>query len=140
MKKQQMKGRAPVIKKFPPPRIEIINLIDVLITLVAFFILTMVLPENRGQLEIELPRAEQAFPAANTGEMVLELTDRHELFLNGRAVEREELAALLPTYPPDTSLVIRADQACRYQEVIGLLDLCARSGLHRVALAVKNKG
>jgi biopolymer transport protein ExbD len=72
--------------------------------------------------------------------MVLELTDRHELFLNGRAVEREELAALLPTYPPDTSLVIRADQACRYQEVIGLLDLCARSGLHRVALAVKNKG
>ena len=78
-----MRRKQPVNMKFPSPRVEIINLIDVLITLVAFFLLTMVLPENRGQLEIELPRAEQAPPAANTEEVVLELTARHELFLNG---------------------------------------------------------
>lgn len=135
-----MKKKPPVIKKFPPPRIEIINLIDVLITLVAFFLLTMVLPENRGQLEIELPRAEEALPAAGVEEVVLELTDKHELFLNGRPVKWEELAALLADYPQDTPLVIRADRSCRYQEIINLLDLCARNGLHRVALAVKESG
>ena len=135
-----MKKKPPVIKKFPPPRIEIINLIDVLITLVAFFLLTMVLPENRGQLEIELPRAEEALPAAGVKEVVLELTDKHELFLNGRPVKWEELAALLADYPQDTPLVIRADRFCRYQETINLLDLCARNGLHCVALAVKESG
>ncbi len=135
-----MKKKPPVIKKFPPPRIEIINLIDVLITLVAFFLLTMVLPENRGQLEIELPRAEEALPAAGVKEVVLELTDKHELFLNGQPVKWEELAALLADYPQDTPLVIRADRSCRYQEIINLLDLCVRNGLHRVALAVKESG
>ncbi|NLY88186.1 MAG: biopolymer transporter ExbD [Firmicutes bacterium] len=135
-----MKQRPPVIKKFPPPRIEIINLIDVLITLVAFFLLTMVLPENRGQLEIELPRAEQALSTASAKEVVLELTVGHELFLNSRPVAREELPPLLSGYPPDTPTVIRADRDCQYQEIIDLLDLCARSGLHRVALAVKDGG
>ena len=53
---------------------------------------------------------------------------------------REELPVLLQAYPPDTSLVIRADRACRYQEIIDLLDLCARSGFSRVALAVKESG
>src|SRR5690606_33596264 len=101
-RREPMKKKPPVIKKFPPPRIEIINLIDVLITLVAFFLLTMVLPENRGQLEIELPRAEEALPAAGVKEVVLELTDKHELFLNGQPVKWEELAALLADYPQDT--------------------------------------
>lgn len=132
--------RTPPVIKLPPPRIEIINLIDVLITLVAFFLLTMVLPENRSQLEIELPRAEHTLSAANVEEVILELTDRHELFLNGLPVDWEELAGRLSAFSPDTVLVIRADEACRYQKIIDLLDLCSRSNMCRVALAVKNGG
>ena len=124
-----MKKQPPVIKS-SAPRIEIINLIDVLITLVAFSSLTMVLPENRGQLEIELPRAEEALPAAGVKEVVLELTDKHESSSSTASMKwGRNWPPLYGRLPQDTPLVIRADRSCRYQEIINLLDLCARNGL-----------
>ena len=46
------------LSKLPGPKVEIINLIDVLITLVAFFLLTTVFADQLDQLQVNLPQVE----------------------------------------------------------------------------------
>ena len=129
------------LPKLPAPKVEIINLIDVLITLVAFFLLTTVFAEQQDHLRVNLPQVEAAatnHPSA-TG-ILIEMDTSHNLYLNKQAVPlpREELRAFLQkTIRPDLTVTIQADKDCSYEEVIRLLDLVQQCGIHRAALEVR---
>ncbi|HEY8344037.1 MAG TPA: biopolymer transporter ExbD [Bacillota bacterium] len=127
--------------KLPGPKVEIINLIDVLITLVAFFLLTTVFADQRDYLRVNLPQVEEAGVThpLSTG-ILIEMDEKNNIYLNkpGQPVPKEELIRFLrKNAGRDLMVTIQADKACNYEEVIRLLDLVRQCGYSRAALEVR---
>jgi len=122
----------------PAPKVEIINLIDVLITLIAFFMFTTVFAVNQSQLRIQLPVASDSEPVKGRDGIEISLTKDNEIFLAERQIQPEELVAYLKNNCRTNELVmIQADRDCKYEWVISLLEKVKSSGLTRVGLKVR---
>lgn len=135
-----MSKRPISFRPLPPPKVEIINLIDVLITLIAFFMLTTVFAERQRRLDLELPVVQSSEKSAETFKdsfLLLELDHNGVLSYNGSQVLAQELPALLQQEERETPVLLRADRDCRYEEVIQIIDLLKESGLIQLALEVK---
>lgn len=122
----------------PAPKVEIINLIDVLITLIAFFMFTTVFAVNQSQLRIQLPVASDSESVKGRDSIEISLTKDNEIFLAERQIQPEELVAYLKNNcRTDELVMIRADRDCKYEWVISLLEKVKSSGLTRVGLRVR---
>jgi biopolymer transport protein ExbD len=132
-------NRQPIrLEPLPQAKVEIINLIDVLITLVAFFLLTTVFAQERQELGIELPQAKQTQTVKSAlPKIILDLDKDNQWFVKGRPVSERELSALLQQQPAQTAVLIRADRSSRYERIIRLMDLLKQTGLTRVGFEVK---
>jgi biopolymer transport protein ExbD len=132
-------SRHPIqLKPLPQAKVEIINLIDVLITLIAFFLLTTVFAKDRHQLGIELPRAQQSQTVKPAlPKIIIELDKANQWFYQGRPVTEAELLTVLKAQPTETVVLIQADRSCRYERIIRLMDLLKQTELSRVGFEVK---
>lgn len=136
MKKHPIK-----LDRLPPAKVEIINLIDVLITLVAFFMLTTVFAKSQSEMAIELPQVRQAQAGETVNaKVVIEVDRQNRIWFEGQSILEDELAPKLQRQAAGTVVVIRADQACRYEAVIRILDLVKNSRLNKVSFEVKPIG
>jgi biopolymer transport protein ExbD len=133
-----MKNQPIRLEPLPRAKVEIINLIDVLITLVAFFLLTTVFARDRQELGIELPRAEQTQTVKTSlPKIIIELDKDNQWLIKGRPVAERELFAILQQQPAQTAVLIRADRSSRYGRIIRVMDLIKQTGLSRVGFEVK---
>lgn len=123
MEKQRSGLRPISLKPLPAARVEIINLIDVMITLIAFFMLTTVFAQEQSRLKIMLPQSKQAESAAVTSKLLLEIDGESQIYVNGSIISPAGLKRLLQQTSPETVVAIRGDQAATYQTLIDLLDL-----------------
>jgi biopolymer transport protein ExbD len=133
-----MKNQPIRLEPLPRAKVEIINLIDVLITLVAFFLLTTVFARDRQELGIELPRAEQTQTVKTSlPKIIIELDKDNQWLIKGRPVAERELFAILQQQPAQTAVLIRADRSSRYGRIIRVMDLIKQTGISRVGFEVK---
>jgi biopolymer transport protein ExbD len=133
-----MKNQPIRLEPLPQAKVEIINLIDVLITLVAFFLMTTVFAQDRQELGIELPQAKQTQTVKpELPKIIIELDKENKWFVKGRPVSERELFAILKRQPAQTAVLIRADRSSRYGRIIRLMDLIRQTGLTRVGFEVK---
>lgn len=122
------------------PRVEIINLIDVMITLVAFFMLTTVFAGPQQRLELELPVVQTGEHSPSLPEdefLLLELDQNGKLSFQGSLVLLSSLPTVLQEENPAQPVLFRADRACSYEMVVRIIDLLKATGLSRLALEVK---
>ena len=132
----------PIVKPptLPSPKVEIINLIDVLITLIAFFMFTTVFVVNQGQMRVQLPAASGSESVKGKDSIEISLTKENEIFLAERQIRPEELVAYLKDHCHTGELVmVQADRDCKYEWVISLLEKVKNSGMTRVGLRVRPK-
>lgn len=135
MKKQPIK-----LDLLPPPKVEIINLIDVMITLIAFFLLTTVFANDQQQLGIDLPKARQTQAVNRAAAKLLVQLDRdNRLYLDHRRIQEADLLPVLRRQPSGAVVMVEADRACPYGAIVRLVDLVKRSRLTRISLAVKKR-
>jgi biopolymer transport protein ExbD len=128
------------LNPLPEPRLEILNLIDILITLVAFFMLTstFVVEQAHQSIGINLPQVSHHVTPNNVeSKMTLELQKDHQLFYRGRRITLGQLKKFFQGQTSETVLIISADKDCRYSWVVELLDLAAGCKLNKVALEVR---
>jgi biopolymer transport protein TolR len=122
-------------------QINVVPYIDVMLVLLVIFMITAPLI-NPGMVELPSVGSKLAVPVSP-----LEVTLRTDqsLWLREGAsppqrVSRMELVTRLrdrQSRNPDQAVVIAADRAVRYEEVIGVLDVLQRSGVHKVGLLLR---
>lgn len=132
----------PIVKppSLPAPKVEIINLIDVLITLIAFFMFTTVFANKQGQIRLDLPAASKSQSVKGTLGMEISLTKANEIFVGDKQIGLDELGEYLKTNcRTDDLITIKADRECKYEWVISLLEKVKNSGISKVGLQVRPK-
>lgn len=122
------------------PGIDLVPLIDVILVLVIFFVVTATF-EGRSALKLELPRAAGEAPQAKDPlDVIVNADGRY--FVEDREVLREGADALKATISEvggsgrERPVMLRADAKTPYQAVITAQEALGQLGYRRILLAV----
>ncbi len=122
------------------PSISITPLIDVVLLLVIFFMLSSTFVVQPG-IKVRLPEAVTA-ERGEPRDLVLILTREGVLYLNDHKVTVRQLAGELTREfraRKDAYLIIRADKDVRHGRVVAVMDLAKQAGARRLAIATEPK-
>lgn len=121
------------------PGIQLAPLVDVLLLLLIFFLLTWNAARNENELDVKVPKASAAKENSQPlGPVVVNIKTDGNLVVNRRPLSASELSELLKSLvqlSPEQAVVIRGDEAGAYKNVIGVLNICTEAGITNVAFA-----
>ncbi len=121
-------------------RIGLIPLIDVVLLLLIFFILSSRFIFQSG-IRVDLPQAVTRDAQPSSSHTII-LTKSGLIFYDGRKVNREGLnfgLELATAKGRNPLLIIKADREVPYNQVVEIMGLVKKSGINRVALATEPK-
>lgn len=124
----------------PITAINVTPLVDIILVVLIIFMATAPLIQRRA-IKVEVPKAAHHERAA-TEALQIVMNAKRGLQLSGRAVSAPELARLLSaaaTRQPLVHVVLSADKAIPYGELVGLLDLVRGAGVKKIGLEVMRK-
>lgn len=127
-------------KRVDDPELNLISLVDVVLLLVIFFMLSTTFVQE-GQLRVELPEAGSATAERTRQPIVITITAQGSYRINGRALvnnQRETLHSALRQVSAEAGtqpITIRADARATHQAVVTAMDVAARLGFTQVNIA-----
>ncbi len=121
------------------PGIQLAPLVDVLLLLLIFFLMTWNAARNENELDVKVPKAAAAKEkTAPIGDVVVNVKADGNVVVNHRtlaAVELSDLLKGLVQLDPEQAVVIRGDETGAYKNVVGVLNICSEAGVTNVAFA-----
>lgn len=121
------------------PRIDMVPLIDVLMVLIIFFLVTMQFQDLRA-LNVKLPKIDSAGSNLLQNELVVSIDSEGLLFLNGTRVEEAKLIALFEasaSLSKKPTVLVVADEEVPLKFVTKVVDLCRKNGLEDFRLQAR---
>lgn len=120
------------------PGIQLAPLVDVLLLLLIFFLLTWNAARNENELDVRVPKASAAQEKSTLGPIVVNVKADGAMVVNRQtktsAELTDQLKAMVELYP-DQPVIIRGDEAGAYKNIIGVLDICKTAGVTNIAFA-----
>src|SRR6266403_3962829 len=121
------------------PGIQLAPLVDVLLLLLIFFLLTWNAARNENELDVKVPKATAAKEkAAPPGDIIVNVKNDGSVVVNRRTLSAPELRDLLQNLVklyPEQAVVIRGDEGGAYKNVVNVLNICSEAGITNVAFA-----
>ena len=118
-------------RKRKRPRIDVVPLVDVLMVLIVFFLVTMQF-KNLRALNLRMPKIEAAGSNLISNEIVLSVDRDGNYFLNNQPVTEEILQGALQTaatLPEKPKILLVADEEVALKNITRLIDLCRQNNL-----------
>ena len=130
-----LRGRAPLHH----PGIQLAPLVDVLLLLLIFFLLTWNAARTENELDVKVPKASAAKEkSAPIGDVIVNVKADGNVVVNRRTLTSPELQELLKgmvQLNPEQAVVIRGDEAGAYKNIVEVLNICTEAGITNVAFA-----
>jgi biopolymer transport protein ExbD len=130
-----LRGRATPVH----PGIQLAPLVDVLLLLLIFFLMTWNAARNENELDVKVPKASAAKEkTAPIGDVVVNVKADGNVVVNRRTLSGSELSELLKglvQLNSEQAVVIRGDEAGAYKNIVGVLNVCSQAGVTNVAFA-----
>ena len=121
------------------PGIQLAPLVDVLMLLLIFFLLTWNAARNENELDVKVPKASTAKEKSSPmGDVVVNVKADGNVIVNRRTLTGDELSELLKNLvqlDANQAVVIRGDETGAYKNVVGVLNICSEAGVTNVAFA-----
>lgn len=124
-----------------PERIafQIAPLVDILLFLLVFFMITWNFARNEPELDVKVPSAHEGKEAHRpVGEVILNVKKDGSIVMNRRTMNADELKQTLTRLAglyPDQAVVLRGDENVDYSHVVNVLDICRAANIWNVAFA-----
>ena len=119
---------------------QIAPMVDVLLVLLCFFILTWNFARKETELDVKVPTAENGGePSLDVNQTVLNLKADGSMVMNTKPITFDELGArmeALAAINPDYAIILRGDENVAYKHVAHVLDVCRGAGIWNVAFPV----
>ncbi len=126
-----------------PAALALTSMLDVIFLLLCFFVTVSVYSQWESEISIKLPSAETADePNRLPGEVIINVTERGSVRLNGMDISTADLQARLSKLSkiyPDQSVIIRGDRATKYEYLVDIIDTCRKAGVWNFSLATSNE-
>lgn len=128
------------VKRADDLELNLISLVDVVLLLVIFFMLSTTFVQE-GRLRVELPEAASAATERAVNPIVVTISTQGSYRVNDRALvnnERATLSAALRQVAGESKgqpVTIRADARATHQSVVTAMDVVARLGFTQVNIA-----
>src|SRR5438270_9752464 len=115
------------------PGIQLAPLVDVLLLLLIFFLMTWNAARNENELDVKVPKASAAKEKpAPIGDVIVNVKADGTVVVNRRNLTVQELTDMLKglvELNPDQAVVIRGDETGAYRNVVGVLNVCSQAGV-----------
>ena len=125
--------------QFHHPGIQLAPLVEVLLLLLIFFLLTWNAARNENELDVKVPKASAAKEkSAPVGDVVVNVKADGNVVVNRRTLTSAELTDLLKSLVAlntEQAVIIRGDEAGAYKNIIGVLNICTDAGISNIAFA-----
>jgi biopolymer transport protein ExbD len=125
----------------PEPEINLVPLIDVLLVVLIFLMLTTTW-SRLTEIQLNLPVADATASSTKPRQIVLSITAQGQYAINKSPLGTSSVGALVavltPLAKPDTLLVISADAAASHQSVVHAMEAARRSGLSKISFAAQS--
>lgn len=125
------------------PEINLIPLIDVVLVIIIFLMLTTTFSKVSG-LEINLPTAESEGAESTANEIVVAVNASGDVLVNRVPVGARDINAIagalgraIPSGGKDPVVVINADAKADHQSVIDVMQAAQRAGLPHITFATQ---
>ena len=129
-------------RKRPEPHVmgfQIAPMVDILLVLLCFFIVTWSFARKENELEVKVPSAENAKdsnPVVN--QTVLNVKADGTVVWNRKTIALPELAMKLKELSglfPDYAIIVRGDERTPFHFITAVLDTCRAANIWNVAFA-----
>ena len=113
------------------PRIDIVPLIDVLMVLIIFFLVTMQFRDLRA-LNVKLPKIETAGSNLVKNEITISISKDSKFYADAQEVSINKLTSLMnaaSSLPMKPTILVVADEDVPLKNVTIVVDLCRKNGL-----------
>ena len=121
------------------PRIDVVPLIDVLMVLIIFFLVTMQFRDLRA-LNIKLPKIDTAGSNLMSNELIVSISQEGDFFINSKKVDFEKLAQVLKAtslLPQKPAILVVADENVPLRHVTQVVDICRKNSLEDFRLQAR---
>jgi biopolymer transport protein ExbD len=118
---------------------QIAPMVDILLVLLCFFIVTWSFARKEMELDVKVPTAENAKesnPVVN--QTVINVKADGTIVWNRKTVSPRELIERLKqlsTDFPDYAIILRGDKDAKYEYIVNLMDICRQANIWNVAFA-----
>src|SRR5215207_10352840 len=129
-------------RKRPAPHVlgfQIAPMVDILLVLLCFFIVTWSFARKEMELDVKVPTAENAKesnPVVN--QTVINVKSDGTIVWNRKTVSSSELIERLKQLSadfPDYAIILRGDKDAKYEYIVNLMDICRQANIWNVAFA-----
>lgn len=123
----------------PKPRIDLTSLIDIMFSLVLFFVVFTTFRTYEANINLQLPKASTGDNALKSM-VVISINKEGNFYLSGQQVSEEQLLASVKTRlasNPGEVVIIRADESIPYSYIVKALDVVQAGGGYNISLAVE---
>lgn len=124
------------------PLVMIIPMIDIMLFLLVFFMISTIYMVQTNTLPVSLPQSSTANQETRPNVVPITVLASGEVLFDSAGVTDEELAEKVRSAlaaDKNTIFVLRGDKATRYENVVAMLDLLKKSGASRVSIATELK-
>ena len=125
----------PVLRR-RKPEINIVPLVDVLIVLIFFFLVSMQF-RNMATLNIVLPKIETAGKNRMLEQIEIGISPEGQFYYNGEPLTKQQIEAaikLAANFNKDTLVLILADEESYLKHITFVMDTCRKAGLDKIRL------
>lgn len=124
------------------PLVMIIPMIDIMLFLLVFFMLSTIYMVQTNTLPVSLPQSSSAKQETRPNVIPLTVLANGDVLFDKDSVPNQQLAEKVHKAleaDKDAIFVLRGDKAARYESIVAVLDLLKKSGAKRVSIATEMK-
>lgn len=124
------------------PLVMIIPMIDIMLFLLVFFMLSTIYMVQTNTLPVSLPQSSAAGKETRPNVVPITVLASGDVLFDKDTVPNQKLAEKIHKALADDEnaiFVLRGDKAARYESVVAVLDLLKKSGARRVSIATELK-
>ena len=126
-------------KRKPDRIINVINMVDVFLTLLIFFMMTTTFTSSYG-IKIHLPKSGVKSFTSSKKPVTIYITKAGKIFYKNKELSEKELSLFLKnirTAEGNPTIVIKADKESTASSIVNVMGLSIERGLYKIAIATK---
>ena len=130
-----------LVRQPPPVSIQLAPMIDILLLLLSFFIISYQFNKAETELNVSVPTAQEgAEPTQMRGEIIINVLADGTIRVEGSTLDRAQLFDKLSKIAlqyKNQPVRIRGDGNVAYQRIVEIIDTCQKAGIWNISFATQ---